>query len=197
MKVVGLTGGIGTGKSTVARFLADDGIPVIDADQVARDVVAPGTPALARIVGAFGPEVLDDQGALDRPAMRQRITHDPEACRTLEGITHPAIGAAVLEAIGRLQERGERFAVVEAALMVETGSYRQYQALIVVTCAPEVQLARVLARDGMAEADARALIASQLPLAEKEAVADHVIRNDGDLEGLRARTREVWSAIGG
>ena len=195
MIVVGLTGGIATGKSTVARILAADGVPVIDADQVARDVVAPGQPALAAIVEAFGPDVLDADGSLDRAAMRRRIAHDADARRTLEGITHPAIRVAIFEELTRLREAGHPAAVVEAALLVETGTYRQYPELVVVTCDPAVQLERLLKRDGASESESRALIAAQLPLTDKEAVATQVIRNDGTEAALRERTREVWRAI--
>lgn len=195
MRVVGLTGGIATGKSTVASILRELGVPVIDADRVAREVVEPGQPALARILEAFGPEVLDDRGRLDRAAMRRRIARDPDARRALEAITHPAIRRRVAEQLLRLAEEGHPAAVVEAALMVETGSWRDYAALVVVTCDPDLQLRRLLARDAGGEEEARALIAAQLPLERKEAVADHVIRNDGDLDALRRRTEEVWRAV--
>ena len=197
MTVLGLTGGIGTGKSTVATLLRRLGVPVIDADQVARDVVEPGKPALAAIVAAFGSSVLTPQGTLDRAAMRRRISHDGDARKTLERITHPAIAGAIAEELQRLQGEGRARAVVEAALMVETGSYRLYGDIIVVTCSPDVQLARVMSRDGVSEEDARALIASQLPLAEKEAVARYVIRNNEGLDELERQTREIWDQIRG
>ena len=168
---------------------------MIDADQVARDVVEPGTPALARIVEAFGPDVLGPDGRLDRAAMRRRITSDPDDRRTLESITHPAIREAIGRRLVELAAAGHTAAVVEAALMVETGSFRLYPALLVVSADPEEQVRRVIARDGVTEAEARALIATQLPLADKEAVATHVIRNDGDLPTLERRTREVWDAV--
>ena len=195
MIVVGLTGGIGTGKSTVARLLAEAGVPVVDADVMSRLVVEPGRPALASIVETFGPEVLDASGALDRAAMRHRISHDPQARAQLEAITHPAIREAILERIAEHGKVGAPHVVVEAALMVETGSYRMYRFVIVVTCSPQVQLARVVARDAVNPDDARALMASQMPMADKVAVATHVIENDGDLEDLRKRTAEVWQEI--
>jgi len=195
VKLVGLTGGIATGKSTVAAILRDLGVPVIDADRVAREVVEPGQPTLARVVEAFGPDVLDADGRLDRAAMRRRIAHDPEARRTLEGITHPAIRRRIHQELLRLAEEGHEAVVVEAALMVETGSHRDYGALVVVTCDPATQIERLLARDRGDVDDARALIAAQLPLERKEAVADHVIRNDGDLDDLRRHTEEVWREI--
>lgn len=195
MKLVGLTGGIGTGKSTVAQILAEQGVAIVDADQVARAIVQPGTEALAQIVEAFGAGVLQPDGALDRAAMRQRISHDPQARRTLEQITHPAIAAAIAARLAALAEAGEEVAVVEAALMVETGSYRLYPELIVVTTSAQLQLQRVLARDDASPQDASALIAAQLPLQDKEAVATYVIRNEGSLEALREQTLAVLARI--
>lgn len=195
MKVVGLTGGIATGKSTVAARLRDLGVPVIDADSIAREIVEPGRPALARIVDAFGPDVLDADGRLDRKAMRARISRDAEARRTLEAITHPEIRAAIGGQLAALAAAGARVAVVEAALMIETGSHRQYDAVLVVTCTPEAQLRRLVERDGHDEAAARALIATQLPLAEKERAATVVIRNDGDRDALRAATDAAWREL--
>lgn len=195
MKVVGLTGGIGTGKSTVAAILAEQGVAVLDADQVARQIVEPGTEALAQIVEAFGAQILQPDGSLDRAAMRQKISHDREAKQTLEQITHPAIGAAIVRSLAQLAADGAPLAVVEAALMVETGSYRRYPELIVVTTSEALQLQRVLARDGVRDEDARALIASQMPMADKEAVATYVIHNEGTLASLRDETLAVLARI--
>jgi len=195
MTVVGLTGGIGTGKSTVADLLRELGAAVIDADQVARRVVEPGSVGLQRIVEAFGARVLTDAGTLDRAAMRRRIASDPDAKATLEGITHPLIAESIAGWLAARRQDGTRVAVVEAALMVETGSYRRYPHVWVVTTDPETQRARVEARDGVSADDARAIIDSQWPLAKKEAVATCVIRNDGDLATLRRRVRACWDAL--
>ncbi len=196
MHVVGLTGGVATGKSTVARLLAErHGVPVIDLDQVAREVVAPGSPVLAAIAERFGADSLDAHGALDRAAMRRRIATDPEARRDLEALTHPAIRDVAARRLARLAEAGAAYAVVEAALMVETGSYRLYPTLLVVSCAPETQLDRLIGRDGQPEDEARALIAAQLPLRDKEAFATHVIRNDGDLDDLVRAVDAVWARV--
>jgi len=195
VKVVGLTGGIATGKSTVGRMMAARGVPVVDADQVARQVVEPGQPALAALVEAMGADILDDAGRLNRSAMRARISRDPQAKRMLESITHPAILAQVASEVARHAAGGADVVVVEAALMVETGSYRGYAALVVVTCSAELQLQRVMQRDGMSEADARALIATQLPLADKEAVATHLVRNEGSLEALEAQVDGLMSTL--
>ncbi len=193
-RLVGLTGGIATGKSTVARMFEDRGARVIDADQAAREVVRPGTPGLKAIVAAFGPSVLDGE-VLDRAAMRERITRDPEAKRTLEAITHPAIREWVADRVSEHVAKGAPVVIVEAALLVETGGYRMYPTLIVVSCSPQLQVERVMARDGVSAAAARGLIATQLPMANKEAVANHVIQNEGDLAALEARVQSVWDAI--
>ncbi len=194
MLIVGLTGGIGTGKSTVAGMLRARGVPAVDADRVARDVVAPGTPGLERIVTAFGPDVLDAAGGLDRPRMRARIAADPGARKVLEGITHPLIGAAIQGWTAERAAEGHPAVVVEAALMVETGSYRLYPVVVVVTCSPQAQLARVVARDGAAAAG---LIGAQMPLAEKERHATHIIRNEGSTAELEAEVDRVWAEITG
>jgi len=193
--LVGLTGGIATGKSTVARILQGMGVPVVDADQVAREVVAQGEPALEEVVDAFGPSVLSPDGTLDRAALRKRIVRDPVARRRLEAITHPPIRARIADRARELAGRGHEHVVVEAALLVETGSYREYPILVVVTASPDVQVARLVARDGVTDREARATLQTQLPLADKEAVATHVIRNDGDHEALEAQVRRVWKAI--
>lgn len=195
MRVIGLTGGIATGKSTVAAILRARGVPVLDADRVAREVVAPGQPALAAIAEAFGPEVLQGDGTLDRAAMRARISADPDAKATLESITHPAILQTIAERLRALAQGGTEIAVVEAALMVETGSYRNYPVVVVVRCSPETQLARVMARDGATEEAARALIATQMPMADKAAAASHVLDNDGDLSSLAVATHALWDEL--
>jgi dephospho-CoA kinase len=127
--------------------------------------------------------------------MRARIVADPEARRTLEGITHPRIGLAVMAWMAAQADAGAPLAGVEAALMVETGTWRRYPALVVVTCDPEVQVRRVMARDGVTEAAARALIAVQMPMADKVAVAHHVVHNDGSLDALRAQVAELHAAL--
>lgn len=196
MKVIGLTGGIATGKSTVARLLTErHGIPVIDADRCARDVVARGTEGLRAVVAAFGEDVLADDGTLDRPALRKRIMADEDARRTLEGITHPRIHQAITEQLAAWAVEGVEVAMVEAALLVETGSYRLYDALVVVSASPETQIARVMARDGVPEDEARAVLDAQLPLADKVAVADHVVANDGTEEELAAAVDALAASL--
>lgn len=190
MRTFGLTGGIACGKSTVAGILRERGIPVLDLDQVARDVVAPGTPGLARIAARW-PEVVVD-GLLDRKALGRVIVDDPLARRELEAITHPLIWEA-MEAW--ITAQSAPVVGVEAALMVETGSYRRYDKLVVVTASPEVQLARLQAREGHDEATAQKWLAAQMPVAEKERVANVVIHNDGDTAALRREIDRALPAI--
>lgn len=197
MRVVGLTGGIATGKTTVAGLLRDKGLPVLDADLAAREIVEPGQPALQDLVDALGSGILTTSGTLDRRALRRRIAADPEVRETVNRITHPAIRKNLAERIVSLGQAGHPVVIVEATLLVETGAYRQYAALVVVTCDPETQLRRVLARDGGTEATARGLLAAQLPLADKEAVADILIRNDGSLEDLRQAVDVAYPEIVG
>jgi len=195
MKVVGLTGGIATGKSTVASLLRARGVPVIDADQVAREIVEPGQPALQALVEHFGPDILDAEGRLIRKALRERIAADDQARAALDRITHPAIRARMAQQLAELATQGHPIAVVEAALLVETGSYRQYDTLIVVSCSRQTQLERLLARDDTDPATARGLLDAQLPLEDKEAVADVIIRNEGTLPDLEAAVDAAWEQI--
>lgn len=196
MITIGLTGGIATGKSTVARILREElNIPVIDADQVSRDVVSAGTPGLADLVQAFGPEILREDGALDRKALGRLVVGDAVARRKLEGLTHPLIREEIEARLTALESGGAAVAVVEAALMVETGSFRFYDQLIVVSCDPQVQLERLMARENLSEAQAKQWLATQLPLARKEAVASCVIRNDGPLKDLPALVFQAWEKI--
>ena len=193
--MVGLTGGIGSGKSTVARMFAELGVPVVDADQVARDVVEPGTEGLAAVVERFGDEVLDEDGRLDRAKLGQRVFDDAAARKELEGILHPRIAAASLARFQALAQEGHPYALYEAALLVESGRHRTMGALVVVAVDAETQVARVRSRDALSAEDARKRMAAQLPLAEKVAAADHVIRNDGSLDETRARVREVHERL--
>ena len=196
MITVGLTGGIASGKSTVASILRDWGIPVVDADQVARSIVEPGEPALAEIVARFGTGVVHDDGTLDRPALRELVTADEKARRELERITHPRIGAGIRSWLEDEASRSTSTAAVEAALMVETGSYRLYDRLLVVACDPEVQLRRLLDRDGSSEAQARKWVATQFPVAQKVALADAVVWNNGSPEDLHRALAHAWASMG-
>lgn len=193
--VVGLTGGIGSGKSAVAGYFRELGVPVVDADQVSREVVEPGTEGLSALTEAFGVDVLQPDGTLDRKALGAKVFGDPAARRQLEGILHPRILQRSVEHFQRLAAEGHAYVVYEAALLVEGGRHEQMAALVVVAASEENQLARVMARDGLTEEQARQRLAAQLPLAEKVAVADHVIVNDGTLDDAKARTAEVHQAL--
>jgi dephospho-CoA kinase len=190
MITVGLTGGIACGKSTVAGLLRERGVPVLDLDAVAREVVEPGQPALAAIAARW-PEVIRD-GRLDRKALGAQVVADSASRRELEAITHPAIWTA---AERWLAAQTAPAVVVEAALMVETGSWRRYDKLLVVTCSAEVQRRRLQAREGYDAATAERWLAAQLPLVEKERLATAVIRNDGELDALRSATEAAWAGL--
>ena len=184
MRTIGLTWNIGAGKSTVGRLLAEAGVPVIDADQVARDVVEPGTPALMDIAARF-PGVVASDGRLDRKALGARIFTDPAERAALNQITHPRIFQEVVRRLHLLEDRGEPLAVYEAALLLENGLGPYQGGLIVVTVSEEEQLRRVRQRDGSSEAEVRARIAAQMPQAEKARRATWVLDNSGTEGELR------------
>ena len=194
-RVIGLTGGIASGKSAAADVLRGLGVPVVDADRVAREVVAPGQPALAAIREEFGDGVIGADGRLDRAALAKVVFGDAAHRRRLEAITHPAIGARSGEQMRAHFEAGHDVVVYEASLLVETGRHRDFDALLVVTAPQADKLARLRARDGIDEAAARARLEAQLPDSDKVAVADAVIDNSGDLEALAAATRAAWAEV--
>ncbi len=189
--VVGLTGGIASGKTTVSKMFADLGIPIIDADDLARQVVEPGTPGLAAIVEEFGEDVLDESGALDRKKVADLVFGDEEARETLNAIMHPRIGAAGARYIQEYQDHPAPYVIYEGALLVETGAHKGFSALIVVSAEESVQRLRLIARDGFTVHEANARIDAQLPLERKVAVADYVVTNNGDLEGTRRQVDEI------
>jgi dephospho-CoA kinase len=168
---------------------------VIDADQLAREVVAPGSEGLAAVARRFGEGILDEGGALDRKKLAAVVFSDEEARRDLERITHPRIAAASQRRIAELAAAGAEVAIYEAALIVENNLHQNLAALIVVAVDEETQIARLMARDGIDEAAARARVAAQLPLADKIAVADHVIDNSGDLAATERQVDEIWYAL--
>jgi len=196
MLVFGLTGNIGTGKSTVARLFAEHGVPVIDADQVAREVVAPGTPGLAEVAGRF-PGVLTPSGELDRKALADRVFADAQDRAALNAILHPRIGAEVRTRLDRLAARGAPVAIYEAALIVENGLHHGLDGLIVVNAPVEEQIRRLRLRDEMSEEEARSRIRAQLPAHEKVKAADFVIENTGAPELLRAQVTRVVDTLRG
>lgn len=195
MHVFGLTGGIASGKSAVAAVFRDEGVPVVDADDVAREVVEPGTPGLAAIVEAFGGGVLDPSGRLDRKSLGARIFGDDDARRRLNRILHPQIGAASAAHFARHGALGAALVCYDAALLVEGGLADAFRPLVVVAAPRAMQHARLVARDGLSQAEADARLDAQAPVEAKLAAADVTIWNDADLEALRARARDALAQV--
>ncbi len=197
MNVIGLTGGIASGKSTVAKRLRERGVPVIDADQVARDVVEPGEPTLEHLRLTFGAEIVREDGALDRKALGAIVFADPAKLSALNAITHPAIMARVGQSLVDLQREGHAWVVYEAALIIENDLAPGLGGLIAVICDPERQVARILTRDGLTDAEARQRLAAQTDNATREDKADTVLRNDGDLDALIKATDVLIDTLNG
>jgi dephospho-CoA kinase len=191
MLLVGLTGGIGTGKSTVARMLEKRGAVVFDADVMARQAVAPGTPGFDQVVERFGPNVLAPGGGLDREALASIVFSDPAARRDLEGIVHPEVRRMFAEGCDEYRD-SDRVVVFSAPLLVETGMHTAFDSLIVVSAPVTTQIERLMRDRGMAERDVKARIAAQLPLEAKAEVADILVDNEGTLEDLERRVERVW-----
>lgn len=192
MKIIGLTGGIATGKTTVARFLEELGAAVIDADQLARDVVAPGSPTLAKVVELFGSAVLALDGSLDRQALRGLVFSDQVKLKQLEALLHPAIKAVSEQRLADARARGVAVAVYMAPLLIEAQATGRVDEVWVVTLRPEVQLERLMARDRCSREQAGQIIAAQMPLAEKEGYGVVVIDNSGSLERTREQVLAAW-----
>lgn len=193
MLKVGLTGGIGSGKSTVSALLAGHGAVVIDYDQLARDVVEPGSPALAEIAERFGSHVLTAEGALDRPALGSIVFADPEALAALNAITHPAIGR-----LGRSREAAagpDAIVVHDNPLLVEMGAAAQCDVVLVVDVPVDVQVERLTTNRGMSESDARARIAAQASREQRTGAADLVIDNTGSREELVRIVGGLWDEL--
>jgi dephospho-CoA kinase len=193
--VFGLTGGFASGKSAVAARFAARGVPVLDADQLARDVVEPGSEGLRAVVAEFGPEMEEARGRLDRKRLGALVFAQPEARQRLERITHPRIQAAMRERAAALAARGEALCCYEAPLLVEVGSAAKLRPLVVVSASVEAQVERGMRRDGLSEAEAKKRIAAQFPLEKKLAVADYVIDNSSTLEHAVAEADRVLDAI--
>jgi dephospho-CoA kinase len=195
LHLFGLTGGLASGKSTVAARFRAQGLPVIDADLLAREVVAKGSEGLAAVVAAFGAEVLGEDGELDRKRLGALVFNDADRRRTLNGLLHPRIAMLSATRASELEARGEKLACYEAALLVENGLVEAFRPLVVVAVPEEEQVRRAMQRDSASEADVRARIAAQLPLAKKIAAADFVIDNAGDKAATEARADEVLAVI--
>ncbi|CAM5369782.1 dephospho-CoA kinase [Streptomyces aurantiogriseus] len=193
MLKVGLTGGIGAGKSEVSRLLVACGAVLIDADRIAREVVAPGTPGLAAVVDAFGEGILAEDGSLDRPALGSIVFADPEKLAVLNAIVHPLVGARSRE----LETAAPDDAVVvhDVPLLTENGLAPLYDVVVVVDAPPETQLDRLVRLRGMTEEDARARMAAQATREKRRDIADIVIDNDVPLADLERRVKDVWADL--
>jgi dephospho-CoA kinase len=195
LRVFGLTGGIGSGKSTVAQRWLERGLPVINADQLARSAVAPGSAGLARLSAHFGPEVLTAAGELDRARLGQRVFSDRAARRELDAIVHPLVRQLALLHFEAIAERGEPLACYEVPLLYEVGLEQTLSPVVVVNAPAALLRARLATRDGLDEAQIEARIAAQMPLAEKVRRADFVIENDGSTAQLDERANVVLDAL--
>ncbi len=191
MRIVGLTGGIGTGKSTVARFFREEGIPVVDADRISRDILEPGRDAFRQVVLRFGSDLLMADGRIDRKKLGDRVFSDPAARADLEAITHPGIRDGIVSALRALEAEGHDVAIVEAALIHEKGRGDLFQAVIGVHCDPSRQVERIMARDDTSRDQALARIAAQMDPVGKARASDYVIDNSGDLENTRRQVASL------
>lgn len=188
--VLGVTGGIAAGKSTVTETLRSLGAAVLSADQLARDAVCPGSETLTRLVDRFGSAILNSRGELDRPVLAEKVFSDPQARADLNAIMHPAIAALAQGELSRLKKQNPPLIVYEAPLLFEVGAQDRVDAVLVVTVGEDVQLERLKARDGLDQEGAQARVAAQMPQAQKVALADYVIDNSGSREKT---IREVTS----
>jgi len=193
MDLIGLTGGIGSGKSTVSGFLRELGARVIDADEGARAVVEPGTAGFAAVVAEFGPEVVRD-GRLDRQRLAEIVFNDKQALRRLNAVVHPLVREWTAARLAEAAGDGAELAVQDIPLLFESGYEPMFRSTILVYVPEPIQLERLLAR-GMPEADARARIENQLPIDEKRSRATYVIDNSGTREETRAQTEKIWTEI--
>jgi len=191
---IGLTGNIAVGKSCASARFSELGAAIIDADRVSRELMKPGAPVYFRVVETFGTNILFSDGTINRRLLGGIVFASEEKRRLLERITHPAIRDAISEEIAE-KEKISNIVIVEAALMVETGGYKEYDRLIVVTCPPTAQIARLIARDGLTESEAKARIAAQMPMYEKIRLADYVIDTSGSLESTLEQVDVIYQNL--
>lgn len=193
---VGLTGGIGSGKSTVGRMLAALGCHVIDSDLITRTLFLPGDPVNLAVAAAFGPRVTAPDGSIDRKVLGEIVFKDPAARATLNGLVHPAIKQRQAEFLADAASKDpDGIGVVEAALIIEAGNHKNYDRMIVVTCPPDVQRARLRGRTGLSDEEIAARIASQMPMEEKAKYAHFVIDNSGGIESTEAQVLRLWQQL--
>jgi dephospho-CoA kinase len=196
MLKVGLTGGIASGKSTVSEMLKDKGCTVIDADQVAHNLIRKGNPAYAPVVEAFGAQILGPAGEIDRKKLGALVFEDPLLLETLNRILHPEVIRQIVMTCDTIHaEQPRAKVVVDASLMIESGFYKCFQYLVVVTCTLEQQVDRLMARRGLSEQQARQRISIQIPLDQKVRLANYVIDNSGSLESARAQVDNLFDEL--
>jgi dephospho-CoA kinase len=195
VKLVGLTGGIASGKSTVATMLRELGAKIINADDLARAIVQPGKEAWKEIVAAFGTEVLRPDRAIDREKLRTTIFQDAAARKRLDSITHPRIRALAQARAQELAAKGAAIVIYEAPLLFENEAHLWLRPVILVACDDFLQRRRLKARDRLNDAEIEQHIKAQMPLSEKRTLADFVIENNGDLEDLKKQVKEVWTKL--
>jgi dephospho-CoA kinase len=195
MLLVGLTGNIAAGKSTVARLLAERGATLVDADLLAREAVRPGTPALDAIIARWGDAVLSPDGVLDRPALRARVFDDPAELEALNAIVHPEVGRLRDRALDAARARGDRVVVCDVPLLFERDLAGDFDVVVLVDAPRDLRLERLVHDRGLREPEAMAMIAAQMPAELKRARADHVVENAGTRAALVAQVDQVWAAL--
>ncbi len=195
MKVIGLTGGIATGKTTAAAILSEFGAKIVDADKLAREVVQPGQEAWQDIVEYFGPAILREDKTIDREQLRKIVFEDRQARRRLEAITHPRIRKLAREKIQKLAAEGAEIIIYMAPLFFEAKVHTWIRPVIVVACGPETQRRRLRERDRLSEAEIDRHLKAQMPLEQKRRLADFVVENDGSVEDLKKKLQQLWKKI--
>lgn len=195
MRKIALTGGPGSGKSTVARMFRELGAVVLDADEVAREVVRPGQPAWQELRRVFGPDYFQEDGSLDREKMGRRVFQDPQARQKLNAIIHPHVTRELTRRLTDLARQGVDLVLVEVPLLFEAGLEKNYDKIIVVDASPEEQLARLTRRDGRSLGEAAGILKAQWPLAAKKARAHYVVDNRGSLADTEAQVKKLWHEL--
>jgi dephospho-CoA kinase len=195
MLVVGLTGGIASGKSTVSRIFADQGIPVICADELARDAVRPGSDALEEIGSTFGEDVLDEHGRLNRPAMARLVFQNAAKRKLLESIIHPRVAEEQQRRLRQLELEGHRIAIIDVPLLYESGWEKAFDLVIVVYVPAEIQEQRLMARDKISREDARSRLDAQMPIEKKKKLADRVVDNTGGMKHTLDQVKSILEEL--
>ena len=195
MRVIGLTGGIASGKSTVAALFRELGAIIVDADQIAREIVEPGQDAWQEIVNSFGTEILHPDKSLNRDKLRKIVFASEQARKQLQSITHPRIRSLAQQRIAQLAAQGAEIVIYEAPLFFENGVHQWLRPVILVACDIETQRSRLATRDRLSAEEIQQHLDAQMPLAKKMELADYVIENSGDLEALKSKVKTLWDEI--